>query len=302
MEVWLWALAGGLLLAVAGLLAKIYWMRKAAREIREGLEGRLAADTNTLLDLSSRDKELRRLAAALNGQLRRLRARRQRFEQGDLELKNAVTNISHDLRTPLTAICGYLDLLKGEEVSPAARRYLGIVEERADLLKRLTEELFRYSVALAAPQALTDASVSLNRALEESVAGYYAALKARGIAPVIHLPENPVLRRLDAGALARVFANLMANALQYSGGDLEISLTEKGEVVFENAAPALSEVQLGKLFDRFYTVEEGRKSTGLGLSIARALTEQMGGAVAARYEGGRLSIHLFFPEKAPESD
>ena len=117
---------------------------------------------------------MRSLADAINRQLRILRTQRHRFNQGDRDLKNAVTNISHDLRTPLTAICGYLDLLEQEDLSENAARYADIIRSRTEMLSRLTEELFRYSVILAAehPQALPE-PVSVNSILEESIAAFY---------------------------------------------------------------------------------------------------------------------------------
>ena len=122
MMVWLWSFIGILVLLILGLLLKIHMLRKAAGEIAEAFADRLATDTNTLIDISGRDRQMRRLADEVNVQLRRLRAERHRFCQGDAELKAAVTNISHDLRTPLTAICGYLDLLEKEEKSDTIER------------------------------------------------------------------------------------------------------------------------------------------------------------------------------------
>lgn len=295
MELWLWVCSGCLLGIVVFLLGKLYYMKKAVREIRASFANRLITDTNTLLDSPSRDKDMRRLAAELNEELRKLRKQRHRFEQGDLELKNAVTNISHDLRTPLTAIWGYLDLLEKEAMSEPVSRYVEMIRNRAALLTQLTEELFRYSVILTTEENLEKEPVELNRALEESIAAFYAALTERGITPKIRLTEKKIIRQLDRSALSRVFSNLLNNAIKYSDGDLEISLSEKGEVLFSNHASGLNEVQVGRLFDRFYTVETARNSTGLGLSIARALVERMHGTITAEYAEGRLSIRLQFP-------
>lgn len=295
MELWPWVCSGCLLGIVVFLLGKLYYMKKAAREIRASFANRLITDTNTLLDSPSRDKDMRRLAAELNEELRKLRKQRHRFEQGDLELKNAVTNISHDLRTPLTAIWGYLDLLEKEAMSESVSRYVEMIRNRAALLTQLTEELFRYSVLLTTEENLEKEPVELNRALEESIAAFYAALTERGITPKIRLTEKKIIRQLDRSALSRVFSNLLNNVIKYSDGDLEISLSEKGEVLFSNHASGLDEVQVGRLFDRFYTVETARNSTGLGLSIARALVERMHGTITAEYAEGRLSIRLQFP-------
>jgi len=100
-------------------------------------------DSNTLIDISSNDKYMRHLANEINIQLRKLQAERRKFQKGDLELKNAVTNISHDLRTPLTAIYGYLDLLEQEEKSETVNRYIAVIRNRTKMLKQLMQ--FKYS-------------------------------------------------------------------------------------------------------------------------------------------------------------
>ncbi|MCD7748650.1 MAG: HAMP domain-containing histidine kinase [Oscillospiraceae bacterium] len=293
----LWAAIGVLLGLAAALATKIHLMRKSAGEIQRAFSQRLTEDTNTLMDISSRDAAMRGLAEAMNGQLRALRAERRRCQQGDRELKEAVTNISHDLRTPLTAMLGYLDLLERAEDMQTVRRYAAVIRERGEAMKGLTEELFRYSVALAPARPLNREPVSLNRAVEESAAAFYAALTARGIVPAIQLPAGEVVRSLDRAALDRVLENLLQNALKYSDGDLEITLTERGTLTISNRAAALDAVQVGRLFDRFYTVDTARPSTGLGLAIARTLTEQMGGTLTAQYTQTRLTLRLTFPEQ-----
>lgn len=292
---WLGALCAVLAAAVLALLLKVALLRRAAGEIQRELAERLEQDTNTLITLSTHDRSMRRLADSLNQQLRRLRQARQRFQSGDRELKEAVAGISHDLRTPLTAICGYLDLLQAEEKSADAARYLAVIADRAQAMTQLTEELFRYSVTAAAPDRLCPEDTDLAAALEQSLAAGYAVLSARGIAPVVTLPAAKVVRRVDRAALARVFGNLIGNAAKYSAGDLRVTLSAAGEVVFANTAPGLTAVQAEKLFDRFYTVETARNATGLGLAISRTLVEQMGGEMAARWQGGVLYISLRFP-------
>ena len=105
-----------------------------------------------------------------------------------------------------------------------------------------------------------------------------------------------MVRRLDAPALSRVFSNLLQNAVKYSEGDLEIILCGTGEITFSNTASGLDEIQVGRLFDRFFTVESARKSTGLGLAIARSLVERMGGSIWAEYKDNKLSICILFEE------
>ncbi|MBE5966801.1 MAG: HAMP domain-containing histidine kinase [Lachnospiraceae bacterium] len=301
MMLWLSILCAILAAVVAALLIKIAILHKAADEISQGMTKRLEQDTNTLISVSTRDRTMCKLADRINKELRILRKERRRFQRGDQELKEAITNISHDLRTPLTAICGYLELLDKEEKSENAARYLLLIENRTAVLKQLTEELFRYSIIKSTPTDMSFENVSLNRVLEESIAAYYAALKERGITPNIQMPEKKVFRQLNRAALSRVFANLINNALKYSDGDLEVSLSETGEITFTNSASGLNEVQVGKLFDRFYTVETARKSTGLGLTIARTLTEQMNGTITVQYKEKKMSICIVFPDAVPGS-
>ena len=293
---WLGILCGVLAIAVAALLVKILLLYRAADEIAAQFAAKLEEETNTVITISGGDRHIRRLAAEINTQLRLLSRERHRFQQGDLELRSAVTNISHDLRTPLTAICGYLDLLAREDMSGEVARYIHMIENRTEALIQLTEELFRYSVILQTVDAPVWEEVVLNSALEEIVSAYYAALKERGITPEISIVETKVIRRLDKTNLSRILGNIISNVIKYSDGDLSIVLKEDGRMIFSNAAKDLSPVAVGKLFDRFFTVETGRNATGLGLSIAKILTEQMGGVISAEYLGGRLSITLRFPE------
>lgn len=296
MEIWLWVFIGIMAVIIVVLTVKIYLLQKSAREIADAFADKLITETNTLIDISSSDPSMKELANTINIQLRKLREERHLFREGDRELKNAVTNISHDLRTPLTAVCGYLDLLEQEEKSETIERYLKIIRNRAEILTELTEELFRYSVIISNETSDVRERVMINGVLEESIAACYTAFNRRGIVPTIHLSEKKIIRMLDRSALTRVFSNLLNNAMKYSDGDLEIVLTDVGEIIFTNTASGLNEIQVGKLFDRFYTVEAARKSTGLGLAIAKTLIEQMDGSISAVYKNGRLSICIFFPE------
>ena len=290
-----WLICAALSVLALVLLLRLYLLQRSLDDITGQLGERLSSDTNNPIFLPTRDLHARRLAAELNVQLKELRRLRQRYEDGDRELKEAVTNVSHDLRTPLTAICGYLELLEKGEKTPDQARYLALIGGRTEAMKRLTEELFRYSIAASMEDELTLEPVDLNGAVEEAVASLYGALVEAGITPAVSLPEGRVVRELDRNALARVLGNLLSNALKYSAGDLEVTLAPDGTVTLSNAADGLDEVRVGRLFDRFYTVETGRGSTGLGLSIARALTERMGGTIAAWYEGGRLWVSACFP-------
>lgn len=297
MEFWVVLIIIVLAFCVVGLLLFLLSLRASLKEVARELNDKLKTDTNTLISISSGDRAMRTLASEINCQLHLLRKERLKLQHGDMELKNAVTNISHDLRTPLTAICGYLDLLMQQPQSKATERYLSVIRERTDAMRGLTEELFRYSVISGTTEELHFEPVCLNDILEQSLAGFYGTLSERGIVPDIALSEQPIERTLDRHALRRIFDNILSNAAKYSDGDLSVRLSPDGTVWFENHAKDLDAMQTAHLFERFYTVNTARSGTGLGLSIAKLLTEKMGGNVIVEYNEGKLRIFVRFPDR-----
>lgn len=291
---WLGILCGVLVLAVIVLSIKVCMLKKSIKEICDGFERSLHTDTNVQVSISSRDETIRTLARAINIQLSELRKIKRQYENGDQELKDAITNISHDLRTPLTAIWGYLDLLEKKDLPEDEKRYIEQIRNRSEALKQLTEELFRYSVISSTPE-MSYENVDMRRVIEETLISFEGALQEANIIPNVQLPVSPIWRRLDSTALTRIFSNIINNAIKYTDGDFSVVLDENGSVTFSNAAKELNTVEVGKLFDRFYTVDSARKSTGLGLSIAKLLTERMGGTIGAEYSDGNLEIIISFP-------
>ena len=294
MNPWLYIAVGLLALLVIALLLRLFALRRNVGEMARELSQKAADDTNTLICVSTGDKAVKALAAELNESPKSVRDERRRLQNGDTELKTAITNAAHDLRTPLTAICGYLDLLENEETSPQARRYLGIIRERTDTMRTLTEELFRYSVASSTTSELSPEPLALGDVLEQCLAGFYGKLTECGITPEISLTPERVVRVLDATALRRIIGNILSNAAKYSDGDLSVKLTEDGVITFANHASNVTSVDVERLFDRFYTVENAKGSTGLGLSIAKLLCEKMGGSLTAEYTDGVLKLRLKF--------
>ena len=207
-------LTGALALCVLCLLFRLLVLRRSIREVAEELEEKLQTDTNTLISISAGDRTIRMLASQINRQLQALRRERLRLQTGNDELTTAVTNISHDLRTPLTAVCGYLDLLEQEPQSEKTVRYLAVIRERTDAMRSLTEELFRYSVITSTADALKKEPVCLNDVLEQSLAGFCGALTARGIA---RKSGCPTMRWCSGWTLRRC-----ANLRQHPGQRREV--------------------------------------------------------------------------------
>lgn len=288
-----WSLFGVTALLAAALGCRLLLMRKGIREILGCLEQDLLLSTSGVF-LSGRDPYLRRLAAQLERQLKQLRKLRQNYLEGDQRVKDAVVSISHDLRTPLTAISGYLELLENADSQVAVDQYVVQIQNRVSAIKQLVEELYRYFVETTAMEPVCQRQC-INQILEETAISYLPALQQQGITPEFSITDKPVYCRVDKLALTRVLSNLFSNVLKYSDGDLLVSMQEDGQICFANSAKSLSRVDVNKLFDRFYTVDSSRQSTGLGLSISKLLTEKMQGTVAAGYEDGRLEIILQFP-------
>ena len=283
------------LIVIVFLVMKIVAMRLSLKELAEDYTERANIRTNTLLTVSSRDKRVRQLAITMNNTLEKLRDSYNRYENGDQEIKKAITNISHDLRTPLTAISGYLELAQRQEKTPEMAKYLDVIQGRTEHMKKLTEELFEYSVITGGEINEEKQDVNVNRVLEDCVMNYYPSLKARGIEPVVNITEEKIIRNLYPSYVERIMNNLVSNALKYSDGDLEISLSDEGVLKVSNSSKNLSSVDVNKLFDRFFSVENARKNgSGLGLSIVKIFAERMNCSLNATYENGKITIEVGF--------
>lgn len=269
---------------------KLFLVKRDVKRLSDRFDELLGADTNALISLSSSDRDLKKLAEDLNGELKRLRVLKKRYLDGDMRLKEAVTNISHDLRTPLTAVSGYLEFLERGELTEEQRACLAVVKRRTEELSSLTEELLRYSVTASREPELDREEVNVNEVLEECLLSFYAAFREKGIEPKSDLCKEKVVRNTNREELFRIFSNIVSNALKYSEKDFSVSLTEDGCVCFSNRAEALTRLDVEHLFDRYYTVKNNANATGLGLSIARLLSEKLGFAITARNRAGELQI------------
>ena len=290
----IYAVLACLFIIAVFLAVKLYLLKKTAREITASFEEILNEDTNTGIRISGRDKDMRELTDSINKQLIELRKQYLQYNLGNSELKNAITNMAHDIRTPLTAIYGYLDMIENTDDPEKKSKYISIIRERTEIMKQLTEELFQYSMVVSDDKELELEDVFVNQVLEESISSFYPALTEKNIVPEINICSEKIYRRLNKQALSRIFANLLNNAVKYSDGDLKIKLLPTGEMVFENTAKALSSVKTEQLFDRFFTVKTSSNSTGLGLSIAKNLVERMNGSIAANYKDNMLNINIWF--------
>lgn len=283
-----------IILVLILLFIKLYVLKKAIKEITNSLDNILSIDTNNIITISSNDKDVKYLTSCLNKELKELRKQRIEYETGNQELKNIITNVSHDMRTPLTAIIGYIDLIKDEKEIDIKKDYIKIIERKANELKKLTDNLFDFSKAVDIKENMNREKCNLNEILEESLIEFYSILKNKNIEPKINICKEKVYRNVDKILIKRIFENILSNICKYSEGDFKVSLYRDGKIIFTNKTNNLDIVSIEKIFDRYYTVENGRKGTGVGLSIAKELTKLNKGKIFAKYKNNYLSIIVKF--------
>ena len=241
------------------LVIKIYVLKKSFKEITNSLDDILNVDTNNVITVSSNDKDIKNLTNNLNKELKELRKQRIKYENKNQELKETITNISHDMRTPLTAIMGYVDLIKNEKEKDIKLEYVEIIERKTDELKNLTDNLFDFSKAVDIKENINKEKCNLNEMLEESLIEFYSIFKSKGIEPKINICKENVYRNVDKILIKRIFENILSNICKYSEGDFKVSLNSKGKIVFTNKASNLDIVSIEKIFDRYKTFNNCRK-------------------------------------------
>lgn len=292
MSIWFYMIIGLFIIILIFLSIKLMFIKKSVKDIKEQVNLILRSDTNNLITISSSDKDVKELAESLNVELKELRNQRLKYENGNQELKKSITNISHDIRTPLTAISGYIDLIKNQKEENKKDDYLKIIERKTKDLTEMTEQLFDYSKAIDFGEKIEKHIYCINELLEESLANYYIVFKENNIMPNISIAEEKIYKEVDKNAITRVFENILSNVVKYSNGDFKVLLNNDGKIIFSNKATSLDATTVQKIFQRYYTVENAKKSTGLGLSIAKKLIELNGGTINAKYDKSYLIIEI----------
>lgn len=275
------------------LIVKVFLLKKTIREIEKSFTYILESDTNNIVTISSLDKDIKNLTINLNKNLIELRKQKLQYKNGNQELKKIITNISHDLRTPLTVINGYIDLLQKENKNVEQERYIETIKEKIYELKELTEQLFEFSKTVDVNLELKKEQCCINDILVESLANYYNQFKEKNIIPKITISNKKINKCLNRSAIIRIFENILSNVLKYSNGNFEVILNDDGIITFSNKANSLDAITVQKIFDRYFTVENAKESTGIGLAIAKQLIEQNRGKITAEYVNGYLIIKLY---------
>ena len=274
------------------LAVKLYVIKQSIKEIEKSFSKILRTDTNNTIAISSSDKDIKNLTINLNNNLSELRGQKLQYKNGNQELKKIITNISHDLRTPLTAIKGYVDLIEQEKLSNNQKKYLKVIQKKSNELTELTGQLFEYTKLMDIDVKIKKEECCINEIFEETLVSYYSIFKEQNIIPNISICSTKVYKIVNKISIIRVFENILSNVVKYSNGDLKVEMQENGTITFSNKATSLDETTVQKIFDRYFSVENAKESTGIGLSIAKQLVELNNGSIKAEYVNGYLIIEI----------
>lgn len=281
----------------------LFLLRKAIRKASEDLQDiSLALEENRVVKLGASESDLEKLLEIINKNLKAIREERLRYQQEEMKFREQIENISHDLRTPLTGIFGYLKMIDAGHLEQEDQEYLEIALRKSHTLQSLVSQFYELSRVTSEDFHPELKPVDCARVLRESCLDHYSLLEKEHLQVQMDVPESPAVICGNTEALERIFSNLIQNSARYAQHEFYISLrqaidSKTVKIQFENdISPELILDEPNSLFDRFYTQEQSRTrgSTGLGLTISRCLTESMGGQIHAQYNHRGNHIFLTF--------
>ncbi|WP_238327549.1 sensor histidine kinase [Paenibacillus gorillae] len=282
--------------AAALLLVRLLMLRRELGRMTQQLRSYNEGRTGKKIDVALFDSKLEALAGQINRQSQLIVEAEARKQRVQYESRKAAANISHDIRTPLTSIIGYIQLLEGERITPEEKfEYITTVKNRTKRLQALLNDYFELSVIESLDYPLKAEKLGLTDLISGILVEFYDAFNERGITPDIVLPEENVSVYADEAAVRRVVENLLNNTVKYTSGQVEIRFEQQREtadLTIINEAKELAGSDVSLLFDRFYTADRARsaQTSGLGLSIAKSLMHNMGGTLTAELQGDSFII------------
>ena len=277
-------------------LSHLLFIKKEIKNILNQLKNYNIRKTEKKIDITLLDKDIEKMTIEINNLIDLHALSNIEKKSAERELKQAIANISHDLRTPLTSILGYIQLIEKPEVTDEERKeYLAIAKDRAKRLQILLNDFFELSVIESVDHSLKLGKLGLNSIVEEIVINLYDKFNEQQIVPSIKIPQEQMNIIGDESAIKRVIENLVINAIRYSDGNVSITLERnntKINLTISNDVKDITEKDVELFFNRFYTADQTRsgKGTGLGLSIAKALMDKMNGKLSAELKDSWLYV------------
>ena len=286
-----------LIVVVLALIVKLASLHFQIHRMTMQLEKFIRGESRKKLDISLSNRQLEGLAEKINESIRTEEQLRIKGLRQDKSFRENITNISHDLRTPLTSVIGYLLLSENEHDDDRKQKFNAIAIQKALLLQSLIDYFFELSLIDSDAHHTDKIPIDINKLLQDEILAAYADFEGRKITPSISLPNRPVMIAGDMLAMERIIGNLISNAISYTTDFISFGLEERNDFAVlsvKNASPPLSKQEQEALFQRFYRGGSNRTSghAGLGLYIVKTLTEKMDGQIETSYSEGVLSIML----------
>lgn len=285
-------------LICAVLLVWLVHVKLQIHSVSRQLEKRLTDHTRNSVSITLADPGAMRMAAVINRCLDEEETTKLTLERQEKDFRATIANISHDLRTPLTSVKGYLQLLAATPLNELQQQRMAVIRRHVNELGDLIEHFFEYSFLLSDENELIYESFSLTDEVTECLAAAVPQFEEKGME--VHLESFPQVGIIaDREKTVRIIQNLIRNCLQHSAGDISVNITRSDhavQVAFSNPVKDAAHIEMANLFDRFYTSDKTRKkSTGLGLPIVKLLTERMHGHTFARLDGNIITIGVELP-------
>ena len=273
-------------------------LKRSLKKFANDLERKVSDKSNVLLTCGVGDKDLVRVIERVNSVLDDNTRIRNDYENKNESLQKMITNVSHDLRTPLTSALGYIDIiLRSDLADDDKERYLKVIEERLKRLSVLVNSFFEFSKIISNDEKIVVSKVNLVNVLEKSISNYYEDFSKEDRVIQLNFDKRNIVIDSNELMLSRIFDNLIGNAFKHSTGDLIINVRIKSQLIIEFINDLIyDDLDVNQIFDEFYTVDISRTkgNTGLGLAISKEFVEELGGTIRAEKDNGKLKITITF--------
>lgn len=298
----IWMIISSILLII--LVAFVWYLialKKQIRRIKEELTPTREREYNKQLTISLFDKDLTRLSTEINYNLDYQKKLKYDAALSGTRLKQSVSDIAHDLRTPLTVIKGNLQMLDADDAyTPKEKAYLNTCREKADVLKNMVDDFFEMSVLESDSTDVTLKEIDATKLLMQFVVDHEAVIREHGLTPDIRLLEKTVFIRADLQMLTRMLGNMLGNVIKYArdcfGIYTEIRTDGSLDIIFENVVSDTDKIDVNHMFERTYRGSRARtgQGAGLGLYIVKLLAEKQNASVYAEIKDKKLITHMIF--------
>lgn len=279
---------------LAAAVFYIIALRRQIRSVNNQLENRRKDQSSQAVHIDLLDGELNALSSNINDALESEKRLRIRVQENERHFRELIANVSHDMRTPLTAVKGYLQMLERVPYDPDDRESYDMAVKHVNVMQQRVEQFFEYSYYVSRDDAPELSPINLTNEIVESILEFFPLYEERG-RKIVFDREKPAIISADKSMLRRILQNLLNNSLRHSVGDTFVSIRDDNALVVGNKVRDPAEIDVTKLFDRFYTADKARTtSTGLGLSIVRLLADKMNAEVSADMRGSFLEISVKF--------